>query len=354
MSERNFLKKGILFTSMTCSIFAISGISHAESNVNLYGIIDAGITFVNNQQGNVNYKMDSGVMQGNRWGLKGKEELTPEISALFNIEGGFNLDNGNFPSDNKLFGRIATAGLEYKGIGTINFGRQVDYMDTMAGLYAISGNEYATTLTFRVHKRDRIDGQRLDNTIKLQSDKFAGLSGGVILSLGEKAGDFGNNRALSAMIDYSGIPNFNTSAAYTRINKGLDKQNIFAGGMSYNFGFGKANILATSSRDTSLSLSNPDRVNVYEIGYKHNVTPKLSVGIAYQYLDEKTKTKKSDDINNFAAAIDYAFSKRTDAYLTAIIGKAKGNAVLNVTGVAGEESDSNNQTAVRVGLRHKF
>jgi predicted porin len=335
-------------------MFSVAGIANAESSVTLYGIIDAGITVVNNQKGHLNYKMDSGVMQGNRWGLIGKEELTRKLSALFNVEGGYNLDNGNFPSDNKIFGRKATVGLEYKGIGNVKFGRQVDFMDDMAGLYAISGNQYATTLTFRAHKRDRIDGQRFDNSIRFQSEKFSGLSAGVMIGLGETAGSFKTNRGLSVMVGYSGVPNLNTSLAYTRIDKSVGNQSIFAAGINYDFGFGKANVLATTAKDTSVSLSNPDKVNVYEVGYKHVVTPKLSVGVGYQYLDEKTQAKKSDDMNNFTAALDYAFSKRTDTYLTAVIGKAKGNAVLNVTGVTGEESDSRNQVAVRAGFRHKF
>lgn len=49
----------------------------AQSSVTLYGIIDAGITYVNNSHGSGRVAAQSGVAQGSRWGMKG-----PKISAV--------------------------------------------------------------------------------------------------------------------------------------------------------------------------------------------------------------------------------------------------------------------------------
>ena len=86
----------------------------------------------------------------------------------------------------------------------------------------------------------------------------------------------------------------------------------------------------------------------------HKITPKLSGGIGYQFYDEKTDNQTKNDIHNVSLALDYSLSKRTDGYFTTIISKGKGNTRPNLTAITNEQSDSNNQVAVRVGLRHKF
>lgn len=44
--------------------------AHAQSSVTLYGIVDAGITYTNNQGGASNIQQTSGKLSGSRWGLK--------------------------------------------------------------------------------------------------------------------------------------------------------------------------------------------------------------------------------------------------------------------------------------------
>lgn len=53
----------------------IPAVGHAQSSVTLYGIIDGGITYVNNTGGSHVFKFDDGVAYGNRFGLKGTEDL---------------------------------------------------------------------------------------------------------------------------------------------------------------------------------------------------------------------------------------------------------------------------------------
>ncbi|TGP41328.1 porin, partial [bacterium M00.F.Ca.ET.229.01.1.1] len=62
----------------TALLFSLAAAAHAQSapgsSVTLYGVIDAGISYVNNSKtstGHDNlFKYDDGVAQGSRWGLR--------------------------------------------------------------------------------------------------------------------------------------------------------------------------------------------------------------------------------------------------------------------------------------------
>ncbi|MFP3693597.1 porin, partial [Burkholderia sp. SIMBA_048] len=80
--------------------------AHAQSSVTLYGLIDAGLTYTNNQitgtgGGHSNWEMTSGAVQYSRWGLRGAEDLGAGLKAVFTLESGFNLNNGQFSSSNR-------------------------------------------------------------------------------------------------------------------------------------------------------------------------------------------------------------------------------------------------------------
>jgi predicted porin len=49
--------------------------AHAQSTVELYGIVDAGITQVTGLAGGTQTQLASGIMDGSRWGLKGQENI---------------------------------------------------------------------------------------------------------------------------------------------------------------------------------------------------------------------------------------------------------------------------------------
>jgi GBP family porin len=75
---------------------AFSGAALAQSNVTLYGIVDVG--YQNSNPGADNQPSTSGInggmQSGNRWGVRGSEALSPNLNAVFTIEGGFSIDTG--------------------------------------------------------------------------------------------------------------------------------------------------------------------------------------------------------------------------------------------------------------------
>ncbi|CAB3807850.1 hypothetical protein GCM10011400_10740 [Paraburkholderia caffeinilytica] len=63
------MKKTVLAAAAVCS--TVGGAAHAQSSVTLYGIVDQGINYNSNMTGKRSYALQSGVLQGNRRGLRG-------------------------------------------------------------------------------------------------------------------------------------------------------------------------------------------------------------------------------------------------------------------------------------------
>lgn len=86
----------------------------AFSQVTLYGLLDAGVTRVSGYgQGTVT-QLNSGIMEGSRWGIKGTEDLGGGYKALFTLESRVELDTGtlgNRPASGSQLPDRLTAGL---------------------------------------------------------------------------------------------------------------------------------------------------------------------------------------------------------------------------------------------------
>lgn len=85
------MKKSLIALA-TSATFAVP--VFAQSSVTLYGVVDEGFNYTNNVGGKHDYELQSGYAQGSRWGLKGAEDLGGGTKAIFQLENGFNLNNG--------------------------------------------------------------------------------------------------------------------------------------------------------------------------------------------------------------------------------------------------------------------
>ncbi len=109
----------------------IASSAFAQSSVTLYGIVDTGLVYANNQAslgstsgGHSVTKLASGIWAGSRFGLKGAEDLGGGTKAIFQLESGFNIDNGAQQYANAEFGRQAYVGVTNPTYGTFTAGRQ--------------------------------------------------------------------------------------------------------------------------------------------------------------------------------------------------------------------------------------
>jgi GBP family porin len=372
---------------------ALSGVfataAHAQSSVTLYGLIDAGITYTNNQQGHSNWKATSGSVNGSRWGLRGSEDLGGGLKAIFTLENGFNIMNGTNGQGGREFGRQAFVGLSSNQFGAVTLGRQYDSVVDFLGPLALTGTQYGGTQFAHPFDNDNLDNTfRVNNSVKYTSANYAGFKLGAMYGFSNEAGGFADNRAYSVGASYNYGP-LNVAAAYMQLNNVgsptnnvngaittdntpfvAGRQRIFGGGVNYAFGAATVGFVFTQTMlDNASSITNVGsqgagsinltdghvRFTNYEVNGRYNLTPALSLAGAYTYTDSRIDGEKPK-FHQFSLQTAYALSKRTDVYLQGEYQHMtdKDNlpigAVINGVGM----SSNSNQVSATVGMRHRF
>lgn len=107
------LKMSMAPVAAATLLFAQGAMAQASNSVQLYGIVDAGLTRVSGlAAGNVT-QLASGIMEGSRWGLRGNEDLGGGYRAIFTLENRFETDTGAVSSrpitGSQLPARFSTA-----------------------------------------------------------------------------------------------------------------------------------------------------------------------------------------------------------------------------------------------------
>ncbi|QGZ66088.1 porin [Paraburkholderia acidisoli] len=390
---------------MFAALGALASTAHAQGSVTLYGIIDEGLDMVTNNKGGHVYQMASSVMQGNRFGLLGSEDLGDGMKAIFTLENGFNLNSGALSQNGLMFGRQAFVGLSTR-YGTVTLGRQYDSVFDYAAPLA-AGQLGAGV--YGAHPGD-LDNSNIDyhdnNTIKYASPSFGGFKFGGTYSLGGTAGNFTNNQIWSLGASYNqgpvalgaaylnarnpGTGMFSTSASslpetlMTPIYSGFMSANTFQiidFGGAYTFGPATLGVTYTNAKFMDLgSNAMPTGAKGPASGYARNSTATFNdwqVNLQYRFSTALRFLAAADYVNRnglteqngqsvegakylqYDASLDYSLSKRTDVYVMALYQRAIGQdstggaAVAAITDTTAISSNGK-QFVGRVGIRHKF
>lgn len=354
-------------TLLAIALLQVPVFAFAQSSLTLYGILDAGITYVNNQQGKSVVMSDSGILQGNRWGLLGKEDLGGGLKAVFNLESGFNLSNGAMGQGGLLFGRTAYVGLDSDKAGVLTFGRQYDFMTDFMVENSAAANG-TTAVAFHLFDADRLAGEQMNNTVKYVSPTWGGISFGALYGFSNVAGGFAGTdaapRASSFGLKFAQGP-LVVSAAYTAVT-GMTgslatitlrghSQRVWAVGGRYRFDKLKVFGNATSTLVRATAAGNNATINNYEVGATYFVTPAATLTGGYTY-----STYASHGYNQLNTTAHYFLSKETDVYLAVNYQHTNNQAMgagmfLDTTpGTLIGYSSTENQVGVRIGLRKKF
>lgn len=393
----------------TIIAFAVLGTlasaAHAQSSVTLFGVIDEGIDMITNKGGSHAFQMASSVMQGDRWGLTGAEDLGDGMKAVFMLENGFNLNSGALSQNGLMFGRQAWVGLS-TNYGTVTLGRQYDSIFDYTAPFAagqLGGGVYGA------HPGD-LDNSNIDyhsnNSIKYASPTFSGFKFGGTYSLGGTAGDFTNNQIWSLGASYNqgpvglgvaylnarnpGTGMFSTAASslpetlMTPIYSGFMSANTFQlidFGGSYTFGPATVGATYTNAKFMNLGSNampagakgpasgfasgSTATFNDVQLNVLYRLTPAWRLLVAADYLNRNALTAGNGDAIDSAkylqyqASLDYSLSKRTDVYAMALYQRALGDdstggpavaAITDTTAI----SANGKQFVARVGIRHKF
>ena len=404
------MKKTLLAAAL---VTGFAGVAHAESSVTLYGLVDAGYGFKQTEtkfrgdyQGNkVRVRengVDSGVLNGNRWGLKGKEDLGNGTSAIFVLESGFNLNNGKSAQGGRLFGRQAYVGLAGDSWGTFTIGRQYNAADTFVAPvdpFGTGGGLASATNVFG----DSLS-TRHDRVIKYVTPNFSGFQFGVGLvhddTRTKYSGDFGSSKLTERNIGVTTGLGFTSGPLYLGASFDyIDSKTIVDGetqprnkpkawnvGGTYDFDVVKLHLMYGGQNGGSIggigdlaeapikaiasfpsSMLNADAYQGRGLR-QHSWLAGLSAPVGdagklmFSYAGNTIKnnwTKNADENNgenikvkshNFALGYRHSLSKRTSVYGVATYGWA--NAKERENNFNGKVKTT--ATSAVVGLQHRF
>lgn len=355
----------------TAIFFSSIPVAMAQSSVTLYGILDIGPTYVSNQNGGSAVAITSGYVQQSRFGFKGTEDLGGGYSALFILESGFSLNNGQI-SNNQIFSRKAVVGIA-SPYGTLTAGHDTTaYIDSMYAFNSamlVYGPGYPS-----VHPGDydRLFGIAIDNTVKFTSTSFGGISLTGSISPGGQPGSFSRNTTYSAALNYAnGSLSAGVAAARTfgtnTTNNGTsgylnptanpfgatdpdDHLTNVAAGASYAFDKITLFGLATQS-----NLEHSDvKARTYEVGTNIKLSPFAIVGLDFN----RTIVSHRAAMSIATASIDYYLSKNTDIYLSGAYEHVSGTNSMGTPLTAQmfifSAASGTQQFALHAGLRHRF
>jgi predicted porin len=388
------MKKTLVAIAIT-STFA--SLAHAQGSVTLYGLIDEGFEAVSNvatsgANGARQYRLDSASgLNSSRWGLRGVEDLGGGLKAIFQLENGFELNNGRLSQGGAEFGRQAFVGISSGKFGTVTLGRQYDSVVDYVGTYSFSDTSVGTAHSAHPADLDNFNNsRRTNNAVKFKSADYAGLTFGGVYSFGGVPGSVGTNQIYSVGVGYKRGP-INLGAAYldarnpasslfgsnpsdTPTSNGLTGSPVFSGyasASSYHvaaaagtYSIGPATIGANWSnvRFTGIAALNHATAvfNDVEASVQYHITPTLLAGVAYNYLhgSAANATVGGANYSQFGGGVEYALSVRTDVYAAVDYQVANGHdstghgATANLAGLS--PSSNRYQAVGRVGLRHRF
>ncbi|MEN2474797.1 porin [Burkholderia sp. GS2Y] len=376
--------KKIHSASIAVGIAMLASHAHAQSTVTLYGVVDAGLMYVHNSNGqSTQIAMISGGESSSRFGLKGSEDLGGGLKAIFQIENGFNVANGKLGQGGRMFGRQAYVGLSGNGWGSVTLGRQYDPLTDL--VQPVQGNNWLGgyfTSPGDVDNAD--DNARFNNAIKWASPNWSGMQFEAMYTFGGVAGSVGSGHTYAGAASYTNGP-LALAAGYQHIDNGnatLSSRGTTSADSVFNSSINNAYSSARSINIAraggyyvlgaftlggyySFSQYNPDASSTFTKSEKyHNgevyalwqVSPTVQAQIGYDYM--KSTGDSAAKQHTFAIAADYLLSKRTDLYAVAAYAHATGEngagLAQAVIGSSAIDSGADKQAMVIIGMRHKF
>jgi predicted porin len=383
--------KRLVAVAFSLAVLFEAGEVHAQTSVTLYGVIDTGVGYVKTSAGGRWGFIDS-TLQGTRWGMKGTEDLGGGLSAIFDLESGFDIGTGQSGQGGREFGRQAYVGLSSQRWGTVTIGRPYDPVvdmvqpltedDTFGSIFATPGDvdNYDSSL-------------RVSNAVKYVSPDYSGLQFEGLYAFSGIAGSTGQGYTYSGAVSYNHGPlavaagyflatNPNPTATAFRtgweptstsdsifdgdINSGYaTAKSIGIARAAIRYGLGSVTIGGSYSNaqyknDGASTFTSTENYNVGTVFVNYQATPALLLGVGYSY--EKASGNTSATYNQASVGADYTLSKHTDLYAVAAYQHASGTQLnpdgATQTAEASIGSYGYNGTASQemyiFGMRHKF
>lgn len=355
---------------------ALSAPALAETNVAIYGIIDAGLLYQSKTDPNGKSKtsMETSGLRQSVLGFKGDRDLGRGLEGFFNLEVHYDTNNGKLHgtgdaqgTGTPFFRRQANLGLRGDW-GSVTFGRQYGpallahigtepraFKEQFSNLYAWAYNQYAATAGAPGTDRNTNNDVGIFFSNAIQYRHTVGpVNFGLLWAPGGQSGSTQKNTAWAAGATYTGPVIL--SASYQVIkDEATANDNVRHGGLGFAMPMGaftfKANYL--NARNETSTGANVSNVNGIGVGVDWKWHPEHTATLAY--YDNKDKRNSRDHTRNIVISNDYALRKDTTIYVQAAFVDAEDGATIKTSIVAaGIPAVGTTSTLLNAGINFTF
>jgi len=344
-----------------------AGAAQAQTDVDIYGILDAAIVGERASYVSQPVKLTSGAASASRIGFRGTEDLGGGLSAFFTLETGTKIDTGAIDSANTLFNRQAFVGLK-GSFGAVALGRQYTPWHLTLAAFDPFGTGYAGTSKNLFP--DSGVNIRTSNTITWKSPVVNGVDGELAYTAGEQAGDSSAGRQFGAALGYTDGP-LALRAAYNNKNSDVVANGAVA---AVKHDLGRNAIVAASYNFTEFTLHaiyNADKgynsAPLWNVANLNGVVPTATtdardmlLGVSaplgqgklmFSVMHKDDRTALNQDATSWGLGYLYSLSKRTGLYAAYAHIDNKNGAGYTV---ANNSETGTGATGYNLGIRHTF
>lgn len=244
--------------------------SALAADVTLYGKVDLGLQYksvnpdVTGVDSQDSWGMNSGNSASSRFGLKGTEEISEDLTVGFQLENGLYADSGKLKggSDDRLFDRESRLFVK-TNYGEIGMGRMGN-LNSGNGTYGIMGaaSAFGTAWGNALGGHETtfgFGGSRYDNTVTYKSPTFGGVTVYAQYVMGqdtmENKSKTDRYAALGATFDYDALHAVlvvdQMNEKHTAGTPDADDAFTVSGGVTYDFGVVKTGLTAQYFKDVN-------------------------------------------------------------------------------------------------------
>ncbi len=387
------------------ALSATAGTAYAQSSVTLYGVVEEELEYANSTTslgsstgGRARLAMTTSSWRASRFGLRGNEDIGDGTSILFDLQAGFNPNNGAASVSGDLFNRYSFIGLSNPVYGRLTFGRQYTP-------YLLLQTQYEAPIwltgAFGSRPGD-IDAQdasfRINNEVVYRSPTVSGITFGASYGFSNIAGAQAQGASWSAVLRYEPGA-FGASAGVLRINNPTHGGGTWSGDQTtqpvvsavnsgYQTAAGQQRFNAATGYalsphwDISASYSNTEYIpgensffrdtavfNTYGVVLHWQPTPAASFAVGYNFVKAARANGMSDAANyhQLTTSEVYLLSKRTTLFAVQTVQVAHGKTlstsgagdIVNATASIGDgfnstPSSTPRQVGMTIGIAHSF
>ena len=358
----------------------------AQSSVTIYGLIDEDVRYQTNTPvtGSTPARqlaVTPGMLNGDRLGFKGDEDLGGGSTAFFTLEDGFSANNGTIGQQGQLFGREAFVGLRNNSLGEVEAGRLYGllYEDIATVFDPVAGNNGSIDWEYE------IEGIRFDNSIRY-ANTWGPLTLKTQYSFGGQAGEpsIGSTDAFSLF--YRDGPLFIATAEQASRDENANQASIASVAGQYIFGTltldlsfvdakrdpgFAAGANSTAAAPSSAALANTNLNSnagnklqrtdaLWTAAAVYNITYAWAFTLDYKFDSVTNNSSKGDSgkVSTVVGLLEYNFSKRTKVYLEldheSVSGGEVKDANLVLSGAGASLGGATDRNGVSLGVQHRF